>query len=219
MPTERIEPAKIEREVVQPVAPPKVERDIVQPVETPVPRKLPAEPSPRPERSAPAIEREPAAPAVPLPRSAPSSTAPRAERLAPPAAAADRAPAAGPPARTDAPSDEAPPRLRFGAPDPGVEDFKARRDVVVPSTEPGGAPRIDLEASRQRAREIASEASGYRGVVPLALPLPLPERKTKLGQAIEKAVKPDCRDAYAGLGLLAVPALIASTVGDGGCRW
>jgi hypothetical protein len=35
----------------------------------------------------------------------------------------------------------------------------------------------------------------------------------------EIKVKPDCRNAYAGMGLLAVPALVASTIGDGGCRW
>jgi hypothetical protein len=36
---------------------------------------------------------------------------------------------------------------------------------------------------------------------------------------MEKALKPDCRDAYASMGLLAVPALVVSAVGDGGCRW
>ena len=34
-----------------------------------------------------------------------------------------------------------------------------------------------------------------------------------------KAAKPDCRTAYAGMGLLAVVPLVASSVGNGGCRW
>lgn len=200
---------------VEPVTPPVVERDRVPAAEEPAARKAPVEAAPAPERSAPRIEREPAAP---LPQRTPGETAPRLERSAPPATVPSSAPAAPAPARVDAPSGEAPPRLRFGAPDPGNETFKPGRDAVVPSSEPRGVPRIDLEATRQRAREIASEASAYRGVVPLAVPPP-PDRKSKLAESIEKALKPDCRDAYAGMGLLAVPALIASVGGNGGCRW
>jgi len=74
-----------------------------------------------------------------------------------------------------------------------------------------------MEAARKRAREIASQATSTRGILP-ALPPP-PERKSKESIALEKAIKPDCRTAYAGMGLLAVPALVASTIGDGGCRW
>ena len=74
-----------------------------------------------------------------------------------------------------------------------------------------------MEAARQRAREIASETTSTRGILP-ALPPP-PERQSKESHALEKAVKPDCRTAYAGMGLLAVPVLVASTIGDGGCRW
>jgi hypothetical protein len=94
--------------------------------------------------------------------------------------------------------------------------FKPRRDVAAPPGE-SGAPRIDMEAARQRAREIASETTSTRGILP-ALPPP-PERLSKESNALEKAVKPDCRTAYAGMGLLAVPVLVASTIGDGSCRW
>jgi hypothetical protein len=94
--------------------------------------------------------------------------------------------------------------------------FKPRRDVAAPPGE-SGAPPIDMEAARQRAREIASEATSTRGILP-ALPPP-PERLSKESHALEKAIKPDCRTAYAGMGLLAVPVLVASTIGDGGCRW
>jgi hypothetical protein len=121
------------------------------------------------------------------------------------------------PARTEAPGEPAP-RLRFGAPDPGDEIFKARGDAA-PAPDPGPAPRLDLEATRQRAREIASDGSAYRGFVPAIPPPPAVDRKSKLADAIDKAQKPDCRDAYAAMGLLAVPALVVSTVGNGGCRW
>ncbi len=37
---------------------------------------------------------------------------------------------------------------------------------------------------------------------------------------LEKALKPDCRTAYANMGLLAAPVLIASALAaDGSCRW
>jgi hypothetical protein len=105
--------------------------------------------------------------------------------------------------------------LRLGSPGPDEDIFKPRRDVAAPGED--GAPHIDMEAARQRARELASETTSTRGILP-ALPPP-PERQTKESHALEKAVKPDCRTAYAGLGLLAVPVLVASTIGDAGCRW
>jgi hypothetical protein len=97
---------------------------------------------------------------------------------------------------------------------PESEDiFKPRHDA------PAESPRIDLETAKKRAvREMAGEGSGSPGVLPF--PLPIPERKTKEANAMEKAIKPDCRTAYAGMGLLAVPALVAATVTDSaGCRW
>src|SRR5262249_36639189 len=124
-------------------------------------------------------------------------------------------PAAPPPARTDVPGEQAP-RPRFGAPDAGDEIFKPRGDAAAPAAA-DDPPHVDLEATRQRAREIAS--SGYRGVAPVIPPPPPVERKSNLAKAIEKAAKPDCRDAYAGMGLLAVIPLTVATVGNGGCRW
>jgi hypothetical protein len=235
-PVERDAPPKVEGEIapvvepaprevpitpapqpVERVAPPNIEREIAPQVDVPPPRKAPVEATP--ERIAPRVEREAPSPTTPLPRTVPADTAPRIERVAPPVVAPGTTPTAPAATRTESPPGEPPPRLRFGAPDAGEEIFKPRRDVVIPSSEPGGAPRIDLEASRQRAREIASEDSGYRGVVQLAVPPPPTDRKSKLSEAMEKALKPDCRDAYAAMGLLAVPALVASAIGNGGCRW
>jgi len=133
----------------------------------------------------------------------------------PPAVAPGKAVVPSAPTRPEAPGAEAP-RLRFGAPDAGDEIFKPRANVEQNTT-----PRLDLEATRQRAREIASDGSAYRGIAPV-IPAPAPiDRKSKLAEAIDKAQKPDCRTAYADMGLLAVVPLVASTIadGNGGCRW
>jgi hypothetical protein len=212
---------------------PAVPNALAPPVEIP-PREAEVVPAPIDRLTAPRIDRDLApAPSLVTPGPSvaapamPSETAPApVERTAPPASARP-APAASegaapvPDARTapgarSAPATAAqPPRLRLGAPGPDEDIFKPRRDVAAPGED--GAPRIDMDAARQRAREIASETTSTRGILP-ALPPP-PERQSKESHALEKAVKPDCRTAYAGLGLLAVPVLVASTIGDAGCRW
>jgi len=180
-------PAPIER-----IAPPPQSRELISPI--PLPRSAgPSAPAPR---AAPSVDRE-AVPAPASPGSAPGETVPRA------------APPAGSPAA------ESPPRLRFGTPQPDEDMFKRRREIVVPSAEPGLAPRIDRDALRARVREIAREGTGQRALVELELPQPVRLPKNPF----DKAAKPDCRTAYAGLGLLAIPALLASAIADTGCRW
>jgi hypothetical protein len=149
-----------------------------------------------------------------LPRSAPVDATPRIERSTP-SVAPGTTPAARAPARSETMPGESAPRPRLG---PGVEDeiFKPRGDAVPSSPEAGAPPRIDLDATKKRAREIAGD-DDYRGVVP-AVPPP-PDRKSKLAEAIAKAAKPDCRTAYADMGLLAIAPLTISSVGNGGCRW
>jgi len=48
---------------------------------------------------------------------------------------------------------------------------------------------------------------------------PVPEKKSKIEAALDKAHKPDCRTAYSGLGLAAVVPLIANEFGEGTCKW
>ena len=110
------------------------------------------------------------------------------------------------------------PPLRFGTPELDAEVFRPR---VVSAPDAEGSSHVNLDAARRRAREIASEESTSRGVLPVFnAPPPAAERKTRLGEGIEKAAKPDCRTAYAGLGLLAIFPLMASTVSDTmNCRW
>jgi hypothetical protein len=179
--------------------PPRVDRmlEAAPAVAAPTPQ------APASESPAPGVA-QPAMPATATPQPAAAATVPRAAEPNPASTAA-------PAAATELP------RLRLGAPPAADEDiFRARRDVVSPADDSGG-PHIDREAARQRAREIASEGGSTRGILP-ALPPP-PDRKSKESLALEKAVKPDCRTAYAGLGLLAVPVLVASTIGDVGCNW
>ena len=198
------------------IAPPMIERSFAPSVELPVPRKAPVETT-APARVAPTTEREaPAAP--PLPRNESVDIAPARERAAPAVApgAASQVPA---PARAASPAEGELPRLRYGAPNVDEEVFRSRRDVAAPTPEPEGAPGITAESLRRRAREIAREGSGTSGVLNLVPPPPVPERKDTLAEGIAKAAKPDCRTAYAGMGLLAVVPLVASSVGNGGCRW
>jgi hypothetical protein len=71
---------------------------------------------------------------------------------------------------------------------------------------------------RRRAAELTRQGTGNRALLPIPMP-PVEKPKSKLEQAIENARKPDCRDAYKGLGLLAVVPLIANEFGEGTCRW
>jgi hypothetical protein len=227
-PIQRIAPQRIEREVAPPVvlpprevpvvpaapieriAPPAIEREVAPPVVLP-PREVPVVPAAPIEQIAPRrLE--------PVPGSVPGETAPRIERPTSPAAAPAAAPTKQPATRTEPSAAEPLPRLRLGAPQADEDIFKPRREVVTPPTEPGGAPHIDREALRQQAREIAARGLESRGVFTLPIPPP-PERESKEARAIDKATKADCRTAYSGLGLLAVPVLVANAISDSGCKW
>jgi len=244
---ERIAPARIERELAPPLelppravpmapaapierlAPRQIERELAPPVEPP-PRAVPTAPAAPIERVAPArIEREFAPPVeAPAPRREPAAAAPQLPRAAPAPAAEPRSPpgeiispverAAPVAPALPQPQRAAPvPPSRLGTPDADEEIFQPRRDVGAPPSE---APRIDLDAARKKAaREIVREGSGSRGVFTIPSP-PLPEKKSKEAMAMKKAIKPDCRTAYAHMGLLAVPVLVASAIAaDGSCRW
>ena len=185
------------------------------------------------------------APVVAPPAELPVIAAPLLEHSAVPVVAPGLAPAAdlapiAPPARQDAApvSPDAAPSTSERAPAPAAERLSPRvpetaaggsppRDSPIfdnrkpPATSvpiPGTGPRIDLDAARATARAVAREGMGNRSLLPFPMPPP-PERKTKEQIAIENARKPDCRDAYKGLGLLAVIPLLANEIGEGSCRW
>ena len=204
-------PLELPREAL-PVAPqapiertaaPAIEGDLAPSVEVPA-RPLPSSPTAPLEPVEPPSTRELAPPAELPPVRIPSPGAPE-QTVTQPASSAQR-PSVSAPSAAPAPTPESVPASRLGAPHPDEDIFRPR--------EPG----LDLEAAKKRAvREMAREGSGTPGVLPF--PLPIPETKTKEAKAMEKAIKPDCRTAYSGMGLLAVPVLLAATITDEGCRW
>lgn len=50
-------------------------------------------------------------------------------------------------------------------------------------------------------------------------PTPILERDTPYSRLIARAHRPDCKSAYAGAGLFAIPLLLYDTARDKGCRW
>ncbi len=162
---------------------------------------------------APPVEVKPVRPEyAPPPVASPSRAAPPVASPQPAATPREAAPSRPPARDADAARREAPP-ARGDSP-----IFNNRREPPADAAPPGSGPGIDLEAARARARAVAREGTGNRALLPFAMP-PAPERKTRMEDAIEKARKPDCKDAYKDLGLLAVVPLIANEFGEGNCRW
>lgn len=214
---------------VQLPALPRLEQVAPLPIEPlPVAPSAPAPPAPAPQREIAPIELEalprmealPELPALPVEAAierveAPPSAAPAAEplraeppRVEPPSVEPRRtAPAADVPAVRESP---------FRPPAPAT--IGPRGEAPPSDYDPTAAPSLDAETLRRRAGEIARQGSGQRAMLPFPMP-PIPERKTKLEEAIEKARKPDCRTAYQSLGLAAVIPLIANEFGEGSCRW
>lgn len=210
-------PPKIEREIAKPVvtATEPAAREVVPPVVQPA-----ATASPKPEREntqpvAPPAEAKPREiPAAPPP-TALSETLPRADTATSPKPQRDvttPAAPAGPPA---------------GTPSATRDLFKPRGDggtaapsgsATTPSPTVGKPPGIDLDAVRQRARELSS-GGGPRTVLPFPM-TPPPKPKTTVQQAFDKALKKnDCRDAHEQLGLAAVVPLVIDAFRENGCKW
>jgi hypothetical protein len=80
---------------------------------------------------------------------------------------------------------------------------------------PDAAAQAPLNLQVPRGSATAPAEPG-RGLLPI---LPAVPPKSKLAEGIEKAAKPDCRNAYSGMGLLAVVPLARDAVKDNGCRW
>ncbi|KVO17240.1 hypothetical protein [Burkholderia ubonensis] len=119
-------------------------------------------------------------------------------------AAATRMPKADAVTRADAVS--APESSPADAPAPGV-DWRRDLDAI-------GAPRT---VGRSPAAATISGLGASSGAVAGA------SRRTTadatLARGMSEARRADCRNAYAGLGLLAIPALAIDAVRDAGCKW
>ena len=145
--------------------------------------------------------------ALTAPKAAPE-TAPR-ETPAPARPVKRPAESAARPAHpSDLPRPEAPPVLR--GPDNGA---------ATPGRPAEAAPAIDLDAARSIAREAGRSRSGMREQDLRNFEQARPEYESAAQRALAKAVRPDCRTEYAGMGIFAIPFLLKDTVTDSGCKW
>ena len=96
---------------------------------------------------------------------------------------------------------------------PGSAEAKPAPDAAPPGAAAPLAPRLNLNLPR--GGETSRGAS--HGLLQM-LPRP-PERPSRLAEEVAKAGKKDCRQAYSGMGLLAVVPLVAGAVKGDGCNW
>ncbi len=96
---------------------------------------------------------------------------------------------------------------------PGSAEAKPAPDAAPPVAAAPLAPRLNLNLPR--GGETSRGAS--HGLLQM-LPRP-PERPSRLADEVAKAAKKDCRQAYSGMGLLAVVPLVAGAVKGDGCNW
>ena len=206
-----VPPVEITR--MAPLTPPQVERKILRPAEM-LPRLTPVAPAPVMDASTPTT----LVPRVVAP--VPVGVNQVTEPAGGPASGVSGASSVSATPVIPSASRSAPDVLK-GAGTTAGEGGLAPRDAaaIAGPALSTGRPRIDLDAVRQRAREIDREGSGPRTLLPFNVK-PKEEIKTKVQQAFDKALKrPDCRDAYAGMGLAAVVPLLWDAVSEKGCKW
>ncbi len=223
------------REAVKPpeVKPPEIKPVFAKPTEIKLPDIL-----------VPEVKVLPTIANRPLP---PVADAPKLTSSPSPAVSPIAEPAANPIASAVLPS-AAPPNTAFSSqPAPDVKalaDAKAdlKSDAIVSArtalgSDPAGtsgalptfppnpndatrlAPKLDLDALRNRARVITSEGSGPRTLLPFPVAPPVALKK-KVEEIFDKALKrADCKDAYANMGLAAVVPLVRDAITDKGCKW
>lgn len=169
------------------------------------PPPLPAFELPRESLSAPAMLR-PVPPVADIEALPPGSSA---TTITPAGRAADPGATTPAPARPGAAAGPAP-GTRPGAPGPAVGSSAGARSPAAGAS----APPLNLALPRGVATAPDSASPRVLNLVP-----PPPERKSTLAEKIEKSAKPDCRNAYAAMGPLAVLPLLGDALRDGGCRW
>lgn len=87
-----------------------------------------------------------------------------------------------------------------------------------PASAPGEAPQFDMNVARQTARQLAGQTKlGREGHANAQFPDPPLETESKLGKAISRAKRRNCKDGIPG-GLLA-PLFLAMDKKDHGCKW
>lgn len=81
------------------------------------------------------------------------------------------------------------------------------------------SPQIDLDAAYRIARELGRIETSESGNVVAQRPPIAKDRDAVIRTAFARAARPDCRNAYASMGLLAIPSLLKDTITDSGCKW
>src|SRR5579862_3007712 len=234
-PPPELQMPRFESAVVPTVPAPPV---ITQPLETPTlstpaleklapvpniettPKPVEAPPVPPPVQEVPVAP--PPAVSAPAPAPAPRvepAVEPRAEPRVEPQPAQQREAPQG--TQREAPSREAPSPRPVPGPAPSgpaaPSEFRKRPDEPASDYDPFSSKDLDVDAMRRRAGQLA-RGSGNTALLPFPMPA-VPPKKSKMEEAIENARKPDCRTAYANMGLLAVVPLVANEFGEGTCRW
>jgi hypothetical protein len=106
----------------------------------------------------------------------------------------------------------APAQPSSGRPDAGA---RLGHDVATPPSAPPSAPPSTLDLSLPTGGPTSPFGShGVFRVVPHP-----PDTESQLAKDIKKSAKPDCREAYANNGLLAVVPLARDAVKGTGCKW
>ena len=166
--------------------------------------------APAPAAAPPTAQSTPSNPAP----AQPATTPPDERSLAP-------APSSSSPSPATVPSNERVPAATPGSPVPAksADDiFGPRRDVGATAAS-APAKTLDLDAARRSAREGANTGTGPRTLLPFpTAPKPIP--KSDMTKIFDKALKrPDCKDAYAEMGLAAVIPLVRDAIKQEGCKW
>lgn len=91
----------------------------------------------------------------------------------------------------------------------------AARDVTRLAPSVDEAPHIDYAAINETVKEVARENSTR----PKLIEAETYTQTQRFSREAEKGARKDCKTAYAGLSLLAIPFLIYDSVTNTGCKW
>lgn len=101
---------------------------------------------------------------------------------------------------------------------PAVELLPAEPAPAPPSQAERAGPPLDIEALRTAARDY--ERTRERSPIEKHREqLRKEQHRDAAAEAIAKSARGDCRNAYAGLSLLAIIPIVVDTVRDKGCKW
>jgi hypothetical protein len=213
------------------IAAPKIEREFAAPanievreplvVPPPISTIAPTTESKTEREFAPYVPPNVAPSVTPSPAAAPSTTSSPPATTTPAERNLTSAPSSSAPSTTTAPANERTPAATPGSPTPSksTDDIFGPRRDAGPSATAAPAKSLDLDAARRSAREGANTGTGPRTLLPFpTAPKPVP--KSDMTKIFDKALKrPDCKDAYAEMGLAAVIPLVRDAIKQEGCKW